>query len=139
VDDYTLPLGSAEVLVEGSHVTVVAWGAQVHVMLKACERAAAAGISCEAIDLATIMPWDMETVLNSVRKTGRLVVTHEAPLTAGFAGEIASAVQEHCFLSLEAPIARVCGADTPFPLAFEKLYLPDELKVFDAVRRVSEY
>ncbi len=74
-----------------------------------------------------------------MRKTGRLVVTHEAPLTAGFAGEIASAVQEHCFLSLEAPIARVCGADTPFPLAFEKLYLPDELKVFDAVRRVSEY
>ena len=67
------------------------------------------------------------------------MVTHEAPITTGFAGEIASAVQEHCFLSLEAPIARVCGADTPFPLAFEKLYLPDELKVFDAVRRVSEY
>ena len=74
-----------------------------------------------------------------MRKTGRLVVTHEAPLTAGFAGEIASAVQAHCFLSLAAPIARVCGAAPPFPLAFEKLYLPDELKVFDAVRRVSEY
>ena len=73
-----------------------------------------------------------------MRKTGRLVVTHEAPLTAGFAGEIASTVQEHCFLSLEAPIARVCGADTPFPLAFEKLYLPDELKVTQPAPRAVD-
>jgi len=139
VDDYELPLGKAEVVQEGEHITCVAWGAQVHVMLKACERAAADGISCEAIDLATIAPWDVHTIVDSVKKTGRLLVTHEAPLTAGFAGEISAAVQERCFLNLEAPIARVCGADTPFPLAFEKLYLPDELKVYDVIKRTVEF
>merc|ERR1719198_380352 len=108
-------------------------------MLRACAKAVAEGISCEAIDLATVMPWDMHTIRDSVRKTGRLLVTHEAPLTAGFAGEIASTIQEECFTVLEAPIARVCGADTPFPLSFEKLYLPDELKVFDAIKKTVEY
>eukprot|EP00320_Phaeocystis_rex_P019074 CAMPEP_0119074464 /NCGR_PEP_ID=MMETSP1178-20130426/72128_1 /TAXON_ID=33656 /ORGANISM="unid sp, Strain CCMP2000" /LENGTH=357 /DNA_ID=CAMNT_0007056623 /DNA_START=44 /DNA_END=1117 /DNA_ORIENTATION=+ len=139
VGDYELPLGKADVVTEGEHITCVAWGAQVHVMLKACERARADGISCEAIDLATIAPWDVHTIVDSVRKTGRLLVTHEAPITAGFAGEIAAAVQERCFLHLEAPIARVCGADTPFPLAFEKLYLPDELKVYDAIKNTVEF
>jgi 2-oxoisovalerate dehydrogenase E1 component beta subunit len=85
------------------------------------------------------MPWDKQTILESVRKTGRLMVTHEAPLTAGFAAEIAAAVQRECFLSLEAPIMRVCGADTPFPLAMEKVYLPDELKVYDAIRTAAHY
>ena len=108
-------------------------------MVKACERAAKDGISCEVIDLATIAPWDVHTVVDSVKKTGRLMVTHEAPVTAGFAGEIAAAVQERCFLHLEAPIARVCGADTPFPLAFEKLYLPDELKVYYAIKKAVEF
>ncbi|KAL3918125.1 MAG: hypothetical protein SGPRY_006133 [Prymnesium sp.] len=87
----------------------------VHVMLKAAERAAQEGISSECIDLATIMPWDMETIRDSVRKTGRLI-----PVVACL---------QQCFDHLEAPIARVCGVDTPFPLALEKLYLPDELKV----------
>jgi len=137
--DFMLPLGKADVLTEGSDVTVVAWGSQVHVMLRACERAAQEGISCEAIDLATVMPWDMETIRDSVLKTGRLVVTHEAPLTAGFGAEICSTVQQHCFDSLEAPIARVCGADTPFPLALEKIYLPDELKVYDAIKKTVHY
>ena len=81
----------------------------------------------------------MHCIRDSVRKTGRLLVTHEAPLTAGFAGEIASTIQKECFLQLEAPIARVCGVDTPFPLAFEKLYLPDELKVFDAIKRTVHF
>jgi len=139
VGDYVLPLGKADVITEGEHITCVAWGAQVHVMVKACERAAEEGISCEVIDLATIAPWDVHTIVDSVKKTGRLLVTHEAPITAGFAGEIAAAVQERCFLHLEAPIARVCGADTPFPLAFEKLYLPDELKVYDAIKKTVEF
>ena len=86
-----------------------------------CERAAAEGVSCEVIDLATVMPWDKHTIVNSVLKTGRLMVTHEAPLTAGFAAEITATVQKECFNHLEAPIARVCGADTPFPLAMEKI------------------
>ena len=91
------------------------------------------------IDLATIAPWDVHTVVDSVKKTGRLMVTHEAPLTAGFAAEISATIQKECFLSLEAPIARVCGADTPFPLAFEKIYLPDELKVYDAIKKTAHY
>merc|ERR1719331_1379878 len=108
-------------------------------MEAACARAAETGISCEIIDLATVMPCDKHTIVESVNKTGRLMVTHEAPLTAGFAAEIAATVQKECFLKLEAPIARVCGADTPFPLAFEKLYLPDELKVYAALKRTVEF
>ena len=137
--DFTLPLGEAEVLQEGTDITCVAWGAQVHVMMAGCERAKAEGISCEIIDLQTVMPWDMETIRDSVLKTGRLMVTHEAPLTAGFAAEIAATIQKECFLHLEAPIARVCGMDTPFPLAFEKIYLPDELKVYDAIKKAVAY
>ena len=137
--DFTLPLGVADVVQEGSDITCVAWGAQVEVMQKACDRAAAEGISCEVIDLATVAPWDKATIVESVKKTGRLMITHEAPITAGFGGEIASAVQQDCFLHLEAPIARVCGADTPFPLAMEKVYLPDELKVYDAIKRTMEF
>uniref|UniRef100_A0A7S3RPS2 3-methyl-2-oxobutanoate dehydrogenase (2-methylpropanoyl-transferring) n=1 Tax=Emiliania huxleyi TaxID=2903 RepID=A0A7S3RPS2_EMIHU len=137
--DYMLPLGEAEVLSPGEHITCVAWGAQVHTMARACERAAAEGVSCEVIDLQTIAPWDMHTIRDSVQKTGRLLVTHEAPLTAGFGAEVAAAIQDACFDHLEAPIARVCGADTPFPLAFEKLYLPDELKIYDAIMRTVQY
>ena len=92
------------------------------------------GISCELIDLRTLQPWDVECVTNSVMKTGRLIVSHEAPVTGGFAAEIASTVQKECFLSLEAPIQRVCGYDTPFPLAFEKQYIPDKFKVFEAIK-----
>lgn len=89
------------------------------------------GVSCEVIDLQTLLPWDAETVAASVRKTGRLLITHEAPMTGGFAAEISSRIQEMCFYSLEAPIARVCGYDTPFPLAFEKVYLPTQWKIID--------
>jgi 2-oxoisovalerate dehydrogenase E1 component beta subunit len=137
--DFELPLGSAEVIAEGTDVTCVAWGAQVGVMEAAVARAAAEGISCEVIDLATVMPWDKHTIVESVRKTGRLMVTHEAPLTAGFAAEIAATVQKECFLQLEAPVSRVCGADTPFPLAMEKIYLPDEIKVYDAIKRTVHF
>ena len=92
------------------------------------------GISCEIIDLRTIIPWDEETVLNSVRKTGRCIVTHEAPITCGFGAELTAKIQEKAFLHLEAPVKRVCGLDTPFPLAFESLYLPDRFKLFEAIK-----
>ncbi|CAM9838736.1 unnamed protein product, partial [Chrysoparadoxa australica] len=127
--DYEIPLSKAEVVVEGSDVTLVGWGAQVGVLQQAGDLAKAEGISCEVIDLRTIVPWDYDCVERSVNKTGRMVVTHEAPVTGGFAGEVCSHIQESCFLSLEAPIQRVCGLDTPFPLVFEKLYVPDALKV----------
>jgi 2-oxoisovalerate dehydrogenase E1 component beta subunit len=106
---------------------------------KAAELAAAEGISCEIIDLRTLLPWDRDTVVDSVNRTGRLLVSHEAPLTGGFAGEIATTIQEHCFLSLEAPITRVTGLDTPFPLIQEKQYLPDYSKIYEAIKASLAY
>lgn len=138
-EDYQLPLGQAEVIKEGSDITLLAWGAQMEMTEKAAELAEKAGVSCEVIDLRTIVPWDIDTVAESVFKTGRLVVTHEAPLTGGFAGEIAATIQERCFLYLESPIARVTGLDTPFPLALEKEYMPDHLKIFEAIKQSMSF
>ncbi|WP_448564209.1 alpha-ketoacid dehydrogenase subunit beta [Thalassotalea ganghwensis] len=138
-EDYQLPLGKADVMQQGSDITLLAWGAQVEIVEKAAERAAQDGVSCEIIDLRTILPWDVETVANSVRKTGRLVVSQEAPLTAGFASEIAATIQQECFLHLESPIERVCGFDTPYPLALEKEYAADHLKVYEAIKRSIDY
>ncbi|RAR59058.1 2-oxoisovalerate dehydrogenase E1 component beta subunit [Onishia taeanensis] len=137
--DYQLPLGEAEVIKEGSDITLLAWGAQMEVTEQAAELAEKEGISCEIIDLRSILPWDVETVATSVLKTGRLLISHEAPLTGGFAGEIAATIQERCFLYLESPISRVTGLDTPFPLTLEKEYLPDRLKVFEAIKASMAY
>ncbi|MFT5389615.1 MAG: 2-oxoisovalerate dehydrogenase E1 component beta subunit, partial [Porticoccaceae bacterium] len=134
-DDYEIPLGVAEVVTEGADITLVGWGAQMHQLHRAAKMALQDGISCEVIDLRTLLPWDLETVAASVNKTGRLIISHEAPRTGGFAGEISAAVQEQCFLSLESPIMRVAGMDTPFPLVFEKEYLPDYLKVYEAIKQ----
>ena len=140
VGDYELELGKAQVLQQGGDVTVVGWGAQMHVLYHACEIARKKlGVQCELIDLRSLLPWDVETVTESVRKTGRLVISHEAPITGGFAGEIAATVQQECFLSLESPIQRVCGYDTPFPLAFEKHYVPDALKNFEAIKEAVRF
>lgn len=132
--DYELPLGKAEVVKEGKNITLLAWGAQMEIVEKAAEMAEKEGISCEIIDLRTLAPWDVDTVAESVKKTGRLLINHEAPLTGGFAGEIAATIQEECFLYLESPIARVCGLDTPYPLIHEKEYMPDALKTFEAIK-----
>ncbi|XP_067841025.1 2-oxoisovalerate dehydrogenase subunit beta, mitochondrial isoform X2 [Heptranchias perlo] len=140
VEAYQIPLSQAEVLEEGNDVTLVAWGTQVHVMREVASMAQEKlGVSCEVIDLKTILPWDVETVCKSVVKTGRLLISHEAPLTGGFSAEISSTVQEECFLNLEAPISRVCGYDTPFPHIFESFYIPDKWKCFDAVRKMINY
>ena len=132
--DYELPLGVARVVSTGTDITLVGWGAQMHQLHRAAKMAAKDGISCEVIDLCTLLPWDADTVAKSVTKTGRLIISHEAPRTGGFAGEIAATIQERCFLSLESPITRITGLDTPFPLVFEKEYLPDYLKVFEAIK-----
>ncbi|MCL1112723.1 MULTISPECIES: alpha-ketoacid dehydrogenase subunit beta [Shewanella] len=132
--DYQIELGKAQVVKQGRDITVLAWGAQMEIVEKACERAEKEGISCEIIDLRTLAPWDVDTVAKSVTKTGRLLINHEAPLTGGFAGEIAATIQQECFLSLESPISRVCGLDTPYPLIHEKEYMPDELKTFEAIK-----
>ena len=124
----------------GSDVTVVGWGGQLRVLEAACDLVQKQyGISAELIDLQTILPWDADTIEESVNKTGKLIVSHEAPITSGFGAEVVATIQERCFLSLEAPIQRVCGYDTPFPLAFEKYYLPDQLKNVEAIRHVCDY
>ena len=138
-EDYELPLGKADIVQEGSDITLLGWGAQIEILQKAAEMALEDGVSCEIIDLRSILPWDVETVMQSVMKTGRLLINHEAPLTGGFASEIAASIQERCFLYLEAPIARVCGLDTPYPLAHEKAYMPDETKPYAAIKRTLPY
>jgi len=140
VKDYILPLSQADVLMEGDDVTMIAWGTQVHILREVCQLAAdKLNVSCELIDLCTILPWDKETVFNSVRKTGRLIIAHEAPLTGGFGAEIAASVQSECFLHLEAPVQRVTGYDTPFPHVFEPFYIPDKWRCFEAVKHVMNY
>ncbi|KAI1292295.1 2-oxoisovalerate dehydrogenase subunit beta, mitochondrial [Halotydeus destructor] len=140
VKDYTVPLSQAQVLLEGHDVTIVGWGTQVHILHEVCQMAQdQLNISCELIDLVTIVPWDQETIINSVNKTGRLLIAHEAPLTSGFGSEIAATVQQQCFLNLEAPIARVTGYDTPFPHIFEPFYLPDKWKCFEAVKKLINF
>ncbi|KAH0854640.1 hypothetical protein HID58_057816 [Brassica napus] len=126
--DYMIPLSQAEVIREGSDITLVGWGAQLTVMEQACLDAEKEGISCELIDLKTLLPWDKETVEASVKKTGRLLISHEAPITGGFGAEISATILERCFLKLEAPVSRVCGLDTPFPLVFEPFYMPTKNK-----------
>lgn len=133
--DYELPLGKAELVKEGSDITLVAWGAQVEIIEKAAEMAEKDGISVEVIDLRSILPWDADTIAESVKKTGRLIINHEAPLTSGFGAEIAATIQEMCFLYLESPIMRVCGLDTPYPLSHEKEYMPNHLKTYEAIKR----
>lgn len=137
--DYMLPLSEAEVIREGSDITLVGWGAQLSVMEQACLDAEKEGISCELIDLKTLIPWDKETIESSVRKTGRLLISHEAPVTGGFGAEISASIVERCFLRLEAPVARVCGLDTPFPLVFEPFYMPTKNKILDAIKSTVNY
>jgi len=137
--DYELPLGQAEVVREGKDITLLGWGSQIGRLEEAADRAALEGISCEIIDLQTIIPWDVDTVAASVRKTGRLVVSHEAPVTNGFGAEISAKIQERCFLHLEAPIQRVCGFDTHFPYAWEEFYVPSASRVLDAIKTARHY
>lgn len=140
VKDYVLPLSKAEILTEGTDVTLIGWGTQVHVLREVVQIAQdKLNVSCELIDLVTILPWDKETVAESVKKTGRLLIAHEAPLTGGFGAEIAAAIQEECFLNLEAPIHRVTGFDTPFSHVFEPFYIPTKWRCFEALKKIINY
>jgi 2-oxoisovalerate dehydrogenase E1 component beta subunit len=137
--EFSLALGEAECVREGDDITLLGWGAQMEHLLAAAAAVAEEGVSCEVIDLRTLLPWDRECVAESVRKTGRLLIAHEAPRTGGFAGELSATIQEHCFLYLEAPICRVTGLDTPFPLAHEKVYLTDQWKIREAIQYTLNY
>ena len=132
---YRVPLGEAAIAREGSDVTVLAYGTMVHVVLAAVEEA---GVDAEVIDLRTLWPVDIEAITDSVRKTGRCVVVHEATKTSGFGAELSALVQERCFYHLEAPILRVAGWDTPYPHAFEWEYFPGPARVAAALKRTME-
>ncbi len=139
-EDYELPLGKADIVQEGSDITLVGWGNQVRILLEAAKMAQEQdGFTCEVIDLQSILPWDKETILGSVHKTGRLLIAHEAPKTGGFAAEIAATVQEEAILTLKSPISRVTGWDTPFPLVFERVYLPDKLRCYEAIKKAIKF
>ncbi len=134
------PLHRARVVREGGDCTVVAYGPMVKVCLEAATAAEEDGNSLEVVDLRSLSPLDTETVFSSVRKTGRLVVVHEAPVALGMGAEIAARVSEACFYSLEAPVMRVGGFDTPYPPSrLEEEYLPDLDRVLDAVDRSLAY
>jgi len=133
---YTVPLGKAAIVRPGEDVTVLAYGTMVHVALAAVEEAC---IDAEVVDLRSLVPLDIETMIASVNKTGRCVVVHEASRFGGFGAELSSLIQERCFYGLETPIERVAGWDTPYPHAFEWDYFPGPDRIVAALQRVMEY
>ena len=139
-DGEALPLDTCFTLREGTDVTLVTWGAMVHETLVAADALADLGYAAEVIDVATLKPYDLETILASVSRTGRCVVVSEAPRTAGYASEIAAAVAEHGLLSLMAPVQRVTGYDTVVPLArLEKHYIPSVERIVEGARSAIEF
>ncbi|PWN99152.1 thiamine diphosphate-binding protein, partial [Tilletiopsis washingtonensis] len=152
IDDFTLPLSSAEVLTSGDDITLLSWGAPLYSCVEAANLLrnppasiakhvpeSLRGANVEIIDLRTILPWDRETVTKSVMKTGRCVIVHEAPVTGGAGAEISAHLQSAAFLRLEAPIERIGGWDTPFPHVHETFYKPGSLRIVDALVRSLSY
>jgi pyruvate dehydrogenase E1 component beta subunit len=136
-DGKALPLDTCYILREGEDVTVVTWGAMTHETMKAATLLADEGVSCEVIDLATISPIDSETILDSVERTGRLVIVHEAPRNCGVGAEVAALVAERGLYFLQAPIQRVTGFDTVMPLFRREMdYIPSVARVVDGIRAV---
>lgn len=137
--DYTVEVGKAAVLREGTQCTVIAWSGMVSIAEEAARKGAELGLSIEVIDMRTLLPFDIETIIASVHKTGRAVVVHEAPRTCGFGAELVASIQERAMASLEAPILRVTGFDTPFPYSLEHEYLPNPDRIIGAVRQTLEW
>ena len=135
---YTIPFGQADVKREGADVTIVAYGRMVHVALKAAQELEDSGIDAEVIDLRTLRPFDIDTLVESVDKTSRCLVVEEAWRTGGFGAEVASSIQERCFDHLDAPVARVGGEDVPMPYAsnLERSAIPDEQKIIRVLKEV---
>jgi pyruvate dehydrogenase E1 component beta subunit len=137
--EYLVPLSSARVVRQGEHVTLVAWGAMLLEALAAAEEVRAQGIESEVIDLRTLWPLDTDTVAESVKKTGRLVIVHEAAKACGLGAEMVAQICEKVFLHLEAPPRRVTGWDTPFPYTLENEYLPLAHRIVPALVETARY
>lgn len=137
---YEVPLGEAKVVQEGNDVTLVSYGAMMRPTLEAAKECAKTNISCEVIDLRTIQPFDKDRVINSVKKTGRLVVVHEAPRLCGIGAELTALVNDYALLHLLAPVERVTGFDTVFPYAkLEHYYLPNKNRILEAINRTIHF
>jgi 2-oxoisovalerate dehydrogenase E1 component beta subunit len=132
---YTVPLGSAEIVEAGDELTIITYGTLVHIAQAA---AALVGVNAEIIDVRTLAPLDTKTLTESVKKTGRCLIAHEATRYTGFGAELTATVQEDCFYHLEAPIERVAGWDTPYPHAFEWQYFPGQKRIAAGIRKVME-
>lgn len=138
-EEYLIPIGKGKVVTEGDNITVVSWGASVFQCLEALDQLPE-DISAELIDLRSIYPLDIDIIMQSVEKTGRVVIVHEAPKTAGMGAEIATLIQEHCFLHLQAPVQRVTGFDTVMPYyKLELDYLPDAKRIAEAIQQCMQY
>ena len=136
---YSVPLGQAKVVRPGEQVTCFAWGAMLYEAFAAAEEVAKQGVDTEVIDLRTLWPLDIETLVTSVQKTGRVVIVHEAPRTCGFGSELMALITERAFVHLEAPPLRVTGWDTPFPLTHEREYLPLAHRIAPALLETARY
>ena len=137
---YTVPLGEASIARQGRDITLIAWSAMVATCLTAADTLAAEGVEAEIIDLRTLSPFDADTIVASVERTGRAVVVHEAPRTAGLGAEIVATINDRALLSLEAPVARVTGYDVPIPPALlEDYYLPTPARVVEAVHTTMNF
>ena len=132
---YTVPLGTAEAVMSGEELTIITYGTLVHVAIAAAQ---ATGVDAEIIDVRTMAPLDVKTLADSVKKTGRCLVAHEATRFGGYGAELAATIQKECFYHLEAPIGRVAGWDTPYPHAFEWQYFPGLKRLSAGIRRVME-
>ncbi|WP_318021132.1 alpha-ketoacid dehydrogenase subunit beta [Rossellomorea vietnamensis] len=139
-EKYTVEIGKGKVVAEGEDVTIIAWGAMVKIAEDAAKEAADKGISCEVLDLRTLYPLDKDLISNSVQKTGRTVIVHEAHATGGVGNDVLAIINDKSFLYQKAPTERVTGFDTPVPyFGFEDFYLPDSKRVLAAVEKVARY
>lgn len=137
---YEVPIGKARKVLDGEDVTLISWGTMVPVAKKAAEAWKKDGISCDLIDLRSLSPLDEEAIISSAKKTGRVVIVHEAPRTAGVGAELTALINEHAFLYLEAPVTRVTGYDAPVPMyALEDDFRPDVKRVYQSIRQVVSF
>jgi len=139
-EPYSIQIGTAKILKEGKHVTIVSWGALIPVVCKITEQLEEQGIEIEVIDLRTIQPLDIDTIVSSVEKTNRLIIVHEAIKTGGVGAEIAALVNERAFFSLAAPIMRITGYDSPYPVpSMEDDWLPNEDRIIEEIQNIITY
>jgi 2-oxoisovalerate dehydrogenase E1 component beta subunit len=132
---YTVPLGTSEIALEGEELTIITYGTLVHVAIAAARET---GVDAEVVDVRTLAPLDVKMLTDSVKKTGRCLIAHEATRFGGYGAELAATIQKDCFYHLEAPISRVAGWDTPYPHAFEWQYFPGLRRMKAGIRRVME-